>query len=123
MMNSPITMCITSGAAFLLGFLLLSHIRKANVKANSCLGLFIITLGFTMLEIPLFYKNFHLEHSNLFEMIGLSRFLTAPLLYISILYFTSIHKKFEKKILWHFLPFVIFVIFRIPFFILNKNKM
>lgn len=121
MMNAPITMSITSGAAFLLGFLLLAHLRKVNITANSYLGLFIITLGLAMIEIPLFYKNFHKEHSSLFEMIGLSRFLTAPLLYISILYFTSVHKKFEKKILWHFLPFTIFLIFRTPFFITGKN--
>ncbi|MFM2394546.1 MAG: hypothetical protein RLZZ546_2528, partial [Bacteroidota bacterium] len=121
MMDSPITMSITSGAAFLLGFLLLTHLRKVNVAANSYLGLFIITLGLAMVEIPLFYKKFHLEHSNLFEMIGLLRFLTAPLLYISILCFTSIHKKLEKKILWHFLPFAIFTIFRFPFFITGKN--
>lgn len=121
MMDSPIIMSITSGAAFLLGFLLLAHLRKVNVIANSYLGLFIITLGLAMVEIPLFYKNFHLEHPNLFEMIGLSRFLTAPLLYISILYFTSINKKSDNKILWHFLPFAIFLIFRLPFFITGKN--
>ncbi|MDR7208189.1 AraC family transcriptional regulator [Flavobacterium piscis] len=121
MMDSPITMSIISGAAFLLGFLLLSYLRKANVIANTYLGLFIITLGLSMIEIPLFYKNFHLEHPNLFEMIGLFRFLTAPLLYISILYFTSINKKSDNKILWHFLPFTIFLIFRLPFFITGKN--
>jgi len=121
MMDSPIIMSITSGAAFLLGFLLLAHLRKVNVIANSYLGLFIITLGLAMLEIPLFYKNFHLEHPNLFEMIGLSRFLTAPLLYISILYFTSINKKFNKKILWHFLTFAFFLLFRLLFFITGKN--
>lgn len=121
MMDSPITMSITSGAAFLLGFLLIAHLRKVNVAANSYLGLFIITLGLAMIEIPLFYKNFHLEHPILFEMIGLSRFLTAPLLYISILCFTSLNKKFEKKIFWHFLPFMIFLIFRLPFFITGKN--
>ncbi|MEO7975987.1 AraC family transcriptional regulator [Flavobacterium sp.] len=120
-MDSPITMSITSGAAFLLGFLLLSHLRKVNVPANSYLGYFVITLGLAMIEIPLFYRNFHLEYPNLFEMIGLSRFLTAPFLYISILHFTSLHKKFEKKILWHFFPFIIFLFFRLPFFITGKN--
>jgi AraC-like DNA-binding protein len=120
-MNSPITMSIVSGAAFLLGFLLLAHVRKVNLGANNYLGLCIITLGLAMVEIPLFYKKNHLEHPNLFEMIGLSRFLTAPLLYISILCFTSIHKKIDAKILWHFLPFVIFMLFRLPFFITGKN--
>ena len=120
-MNYPILMGITSGAAFLLGFLLFFNNRKVNIKANKYLGLFVVTLGFAMLEIPLFYQKNHLQNPYLFEMIGLIRFLTTPLLYISILYFTSINKKFEKKVLWHFLPFVIFLIFRLPFFITGKN--
>jgi AraC-like DNA-binding protein len=114
-------MGITSGAAFLLGFLLLAHSRKVNTIANIYLGLFVITLGLALLEIPLFYQKFNLKHPNLFEMIGLIRFLTAPFLYISILYFTSFSKTFEKKILWHFLPFLIFLLFRFSFFITGKN--
>ena len=114
-------MGITSGAAFLLGFLLLAHSRKVNIMANIYLGVFVITLGLAMLEIPLFYQKFYVKYPNLFEMIGLIRFLTAPLLYISILYFTSLHKKFEKKNLGHFLPFLIFLLFRFPFFITGKN--
>lgn len=120
-MNAPITMGITSGAAFLLGFLLLANIRKVNVIANNYLGLFIITLGLAMIEIPLFYINFHLAHPNLFEAIGLSRFLTAPFLYISIRYFTSFSKKIHPKDIVHFLPFTCFLIFRIPFFVTGKN--
>jgi len=114
-------MGITSGAAFLLGFLLIAHPRKTNAVANKYLGLFIITLGLAMLEIPLFYQNFHVKHPNVFELIGLARFLTAPLLYISILYFTVLQKKFDRKILWHFLPFVFFLLFRLPFFLTGKN--
>lgn len=114
-------MGITSGAAFLLGFLLLAHSRKVNTIANIYLGLFVITLGLAMLEIPLLYQKFDSKNPNLFEMIGLIRFLTAPFLYISILYFTSFSKKTEKKILWHFLPFLIFLLFRFPFFITGKN--
>lgn len=121
MLNFPIIMGITSGAAFLLGFLLIAHPRKANVIANRYLGVFIVMLGLTMLEIPLFYQKFHLKHPNIFESIGLIRFLIAPVLYISILYFTSLQKKFEKKMVWHFLPFLIFLVFRFPFFITGKN--
>lgn len=121
MLNFPIIMGITSGAAFLLGFLLLAHSRKVNPIANRYLGLFVITLGLAIIEIPLFYQKIHINHPNLFEMIGLIRFLTAPFLYCSILYFTSFSKKFEKKNLWHFLPFLFFLIFRFPFFITGKN--
>jgi AraC-like DNA-binding protein len=114
-------MGITSGAAFLFGFLLLIHLRKVNVIANSYLGLFIITLGFAMIEVPLFHTNFHLKHPNWFEAIGLSRFLTAPFLYISIQCFTSLSNKIHPKDVLHFLPFILFFIFRTPFFVTGKN--
>jgi AraC-like DNA-binding protein len=121
MLNFPIIMGITSGATFLLGFLLLANSRKVNPIANRYLGLFVITLGLAIIEIPLFYQKIQIKHPNLFEMIGLIRFLTAPFLYCSILYFTSFSKKFEKKNLWHFLPFLTFLIFRLPFFVTGKN--
>lgn len=114
-------MGITSGAAFLLGFLLFTYPIKVNLIANRYLGLFVITLGLAMLEIPLFYQKFYVAHPNLFELIGLLRFLTAPFLYISICYFTSLDKKLPKKNILHFLPFIAFLIFRLPFFITGKN--
>lgn len=120
-MNFPITMSFTSGAAFLLGFLLLFQARKANLIANRFLGLFMFTLALTMLEVPLFYQNFNLKHPYLFEAIGLIRFLSLPLLYLSIVFFTALKRKLEAKNLWHFLPFFIFFIFRLPFFITGKN--
>lgn len=121
MMNFPILLGITSGASFLLGFLLLVHARKANIIANIYLGLFVISLGLAIIEIPLFYQKINLKHPTVFEFIGLIRFLTPPFLYISILYFTSFSKNFKKKDVWHFLPFLIFLIFRFPFFITGKN--
>jgi AraC-like DNA-binding protein len=121
MIDFPIIMGMTSGVAFLLGFLLILHPRKVNVLANIYLGIFSVTVGLAMLEIPLFYQKFYLKHPNLYEWIGIIRFLTAPALYISILYFTSFQKTFEKKNLWHFLPFILFLIFRLPFFITGKN--
>lgn len=121
MMNFSIIIGITSGAAFLLGFLLIAHPRKVNITANRYLGLFVITVGLALIEIPLFYEKFQVQHPKLFEIIGLVRFLTAPFLYISIVYFTSVHKKFNKKMIWHFLPFLVFALFRFPFFITGKN--
>jgi AraC-like DNA-binding protein len=120
-MNSPVIIGFIAGAVFLLGFLLIVQPRKVNVIANRYLGLFVLTIGIAMIEIPLYYQDFNQRHPNLFELIGLIRFLTAPLLYISILYFTSFEKGFKRNILWHFLPFLIFCTFRFPFFITGQN--
>lgn len=121
MINFPALMGFTSGTAFLSGCLLLAKAPKANLRANLFLGAFMITLSLTLLEIPLFAQNFHVTYPILFEIIGLMRFLTAPLLYYSIVHFTSLDKKIERKDALHLIPFIVFLIFRIPFFITGKN--
>lgn len=121
MINVPIIMSITSGAALLLGFLLINHPQKVNRVANRWLGLFIITLGLSMLEMFLVSQNFHIVHPKYFELIGISRFLTAPTLYIAILSFTAFDQSFKTKQLWHFVPFLIVLLFRVPFFVTEKN--
>jgi AraC-like DNA-binding protein len=114
-------MSLTSGASMLLGFLLINHPQKVNRNANRWLGLFIITLGFAMLEMLLVSQDFHRHHPKYFEIIGISRFVTAPALYLAIRSFTSLNHSLKAKELWHFAPFLIILLFRLPFFISGKN--
>jgi AraC-like DNA-binding protein len=120
-MDSPIIMGITTGAALLLGLQLMLNLQKINVAANRWLGLFITTLGLAMAEMLLAGQNFQQTHPALFEIVSLSRFITAPALYLSIVYFTSLETGFKPKYLLHFLPFAAFFVFRIPFFITGEN--
>lgn len=119
MNNLPPIMGITAGAALLLGFQLFFH--RANKTANRWLGIFLATLGVAMLEIFLVSQNFHVSHSKWFEIMSLSRFLTAPALYLSIRSYTSLNKGFRPSHLLHFIPFAVFTVFRLPFFITGKN--
>ena len=114
-------MSITSGAALLLGFLLFNHPQQLNVIANKWLGIFIVTLGLAMLEIFLVSQNFQYVHPNYFELIGIGRFVTAPALYLAILSFTSLDKTFRPQYLWHFVPFVLVLLLRIPFLMTGHN--
>ena len=122
MTNIPIIMSLTSGAALLLGALLINHPQRINVNANRWLGFFTITLGLAMFEIFLVSQKFHLYHPFLFECIGITRFLTAPALYIAVVNFTSLDKRFQWIWLWHFVPFLLVVLFRGPFFITGFNS-
>jgi AraC-like DNA-binding protein len=121
MINFPILMGFTSGAAFLAAWLIVTKALKANMLGNIFLGCFMFTLCLTILEVPLHAQNFHLIYPAVFEIIGLLRFLTAPFLYFSIVCFTTVNKKIQSIDLLHLLPFVLFLIFRIPFFITGKN--
>ena len=111
----------TAGASFLLSFLLVNHPQKINIVANRWLGLFIFTLGLSILEISLSSNKFRVAHENWFEAIGITRFLIAPFLYISIKHFTSIGHKSRLNLYFHLLPFFIVLLFRMPFFLTGKN--
>lgn len=120
-MDLSLITSITCGAAFLLGFEIMFNPGRANTVANKWLGLFVITIGLAMLEMALASQDFQALHPIVFELVSVLRFLTAPALYLAIVSFTSMSPAFKRKQLLHFIPFVIFLGFRIPFFISGKN--
>ena len=120
-MTDPIVIGLTSGGTFLLAFLLFSHPQNNNIKANRMLGIFIFTLALSMLEIFLNTLNIQVKYPALFELIGLSRFLSAPALFMSVVYFTSISKSLQIKDAWHLVPFFLFVIYSLPYLLTGVN--
>lgn len=73
------------------------------------------TFGLAMLQILVDNLNLTTRHLTLVEGIELSRFLTAPSLYLSVLFFTTPARTFHRKDLWHFVPFLLFFLFRLPY--------
>lgn len=114
-MYNPILMGLTCGSAFLLAFLLFNHPRATNARANQWLGVFMATFGLAMLQILVDNLNLTNRNLTLVEGIELSRFLTAPSLYLSVLFFTTPARTFHRKDLWHFVPFLLFFLFRLPY--------
>ncbi|TRX20783.1 helix-turn-helix domain-containing protein [Flavobacterium franklandianum] len=112
---------LTAGSGFFLSFLLYNHPLNINKNANRWLSIFIFFLSLSILEISLVYENFNVHFPYYFELIGISRYLVAPLLYISIFCFTSLEQRFNRLHLYSFLPFLIILIFRIPYFLTGKN--
>ena len=121
MITTFVLMSIASGASFLLGFLLVNHPLKINATANRWLGVFITTLGLAMLEILLISQNLSASYPYYIELIGISRFITAPALYLTVCTFTSLDQSFKKKYLLHFIPLFIILLFRLPFFVTGQN--
>ncbi len=119
MILNTVLIGMAAGGAFLLGFLLFFNPQKNNVVANRWLGIFAFTLALAILEI--FLNNLGFQSPVFLELIGLSRFLSAPTLYLTILYFTSPSRIFRSKDLFHFMPFVLFALFRVPFMITGQN--
>ncbi|CAG5067446.1 hypothetical protein DYBT9623_00167 [Dyadobacter sp. CECT 9623] len=120
-MSDPLLIGLTTGGAFLLAFLLLTNPKNSNTKANRWLGAFVFTFGCALLEVFLHNLNLHSKHAILIDLIEASRFLSAPMLYLSVIFFTSAAKKSSARTLWHFALFVIVVIFRLPHMLTGQN--
>jgi len=120
-MSDPLFIGLAAGGAFLLSFLLYANPKNSNNKANKWLGVFVFTFACAMLEIFLHNLNLHRNHLVVLDLIEASRFLSAPMLYLSVSFFTSTHKKIETGVLWHFALFLVVVLFRLPQMLTGEN--
>ncbi|NBA86507.1 helix-turn-helix domain-containing protein [Emticicia sp. CRIBPO] len=107
-MNNPLLIGLTTGGAFLLSFVLFSHPQKKNLLASKWLGIFVATLGCAMLEIFIHTVNLQEKYRFGLSSVEASRFLSAPALFLSVVFYTSAVKQFHYRYLWHFLPFLLF---------------
>ncbi|MCF0063257.1 helix-turn-helix domain-containing protein [Dyadobacter chenwenxiniae] len=120
-MSDPLLIGLTTGGAFLLAFLLFTNPKNNNVKANHWLGAFIFTFGCAMLEVFLHNLHLHSKRVALFDLIEVSRFLSAPMLYLSVVFFTATDKKSTIRMLWHFVLFAAVLLFRLPHMVTGEN--
>jgi AraC-like DNA-binding protein len=102
--------CFTSGASFLLSFLLFFHPLQQNLKANRWLGFFVFIIGCAFIDSYLVITETTISNSLLVKCLSSLQFLLAPSLYIAILYFVKPTKMFVKIDWLHFLPFIIYVV-------------
>jgi AraC-like DNA-binding protein len=101
--------CFSTGAGFLLSFLLYFNPLQQNVRANKWLSFFVFNMGCGFIGIYLTITQTAIENNFLFKCLNSLQFLLAPGFYISILYFVNPNKVFRKTECLHFLPFIIYV--------------
>ncbi len=102
---------------FFLTFVLLTA-KRGNKRANRLLGLFIflftITLGHVFIELTKLY----LDYPHVLLIVHPIQFLFGPILLAYVLALTDPKFRFKKKYLFHFLPFLINVVyFTLTFYI------
>lgn len=112
-MDNPLLIGLTCGGAFLLAFLLFNHPVGSNTVANKWLAFFVATFACAMLEIFLFNLSLHIQYPVSFAFIEVVRLFSAPILYLSILFFTTPSKRFKPRDLWHFTPFAVLFLFQL----------
>lgn len=111
-MHNPLLNGLTCGGAFLLAFLLFNHPRNHNVVANRWLGIVVLTFACTMVEGFSDDLNLLRQYPKTWAFTEAIRFLRAPTLYLSILFFTTPAREFKGKDLWHFLPYLLWLLFQ-----------
>ncbi len=102
---------------FLLAVFLFSI--KSNKISNIFLGILTLLWGFILIGFPLQSYGVFVNYPHLLRIIPSFLLLISPLLYLYIKYLISDIKKISKSDLLHALPYVLYTLLLIPFYILS----
>jgi AraC-like DNA-binding protein len=109
-----------AGGIALLGFTILTNPREVNVLGNRLLAILLFLVAILVFDKGLFDSHFYETHIDLLGFTDMFLYFTAPTLYLSVVYFVSLDKTFNKKDLGHYvlpvllLPVFIYAIFQSP---------
>ena len=93
---------------FFLSYFFLSR-NNRKIQSNVFAGLFILVLSLNISEVFLNYTGFILKIIWINDFSEPLNFLIGPFFYLYAR--TASHHKFRRKDLWHFIPFVIYLIY------------
>lgn len=106
---------LVAGCFIILAFIVLINPPAHNTKAKYWFSGFLLCVGLGLAERDLYQQN-----PDFVVVSECSRFLIAPFLYFSIVYFTKPKFVFSIYSFLHFIPFVIFSFFAIVFLIQHE---
>jgi AraC-like DNA-binding protein len=109
-----------AGGISLLGFVILTNPREVNVLGNRLLAIFLFLVAIWVFDKGLFDHHFYESHIALLGLTDMLLYFTPPTLYLTVVYFVSLDKTFNKKDLVHYLlpvlllPMFIYAVFENP---------
>jgi len=117
-----INILITYGTcqAFFIAFILLKS--KTKTRFKNLFGLFLIIEGITLFERLLVETELINSTPHLLGISYPISFIKPPLILFMALVMTIKSFKISKKMYLHFIPFVLMVLFNIPFYFLSANE-
>ncbi len=113
---------LSIGQGIFLGFVLLT-IKRGNISANRLLGLLLLFFAFGISGFVFVRSDTYKDVPFLIGVPSTVIFLYGPLFYFYVKKLT--HKKIKLKFpqFLHFIPFILLVIYRLPFYLSsNSNK-
>jgi hypothetical protein len=100
---------LTCGSMFLLALAHLSNAPRANPVANAWLGGFFLCAGSALLAFIAQHTGLDTSYPFLVPLTESIRLAMAPSLYLCVLYFTSVRRRWTRKDYLHFLPAILFL--------------
>jgi AraC-like DNA-binding protein len=123
MVISNILLSITCISFFHLALIAYFNPGKVNSVANDWFGLFSFSAGCMMLNVFIYQTGAEANYKELIAFNELSRFLIAPALFLSVRHFTSPDKGLKAPDYLHFIPFLLFLTYMLPYLIVTKYNL
>lgn len=123
MVNSNILTCITCISFFQLALIAYFNPGKVNAVANNWFGLFCFSTGCMLLNVFIYQTGAEANYKELIAFNELSRFLIAPALFLSVRYFCSPDKGLKARDYFHFIPFLLFLIYMLPYLVVTNYNL
>lgn len=95
---------------------------RTNKISNRLLALLTLCYGIVLLTFALIDKGLYEKFPHLLFTIDQLIFLFFPLLYLQVKYLLESHVKFLRLDLFHFLPFLLSIIFSIDLFLMSGEE-
>ena len=99
-------------------FLSMLFLSKKGLT-HKILGVFLLLLALLVLDMYAGYTLLSLDYPHLIDISQPLGFILGPILYAH--YYNSIHQKLPKKLWWHSVPFLIFLLNQVFYFIQNAD--
>jgi AraC-like DNA-binding protein len=113
---------ITAGSAIFLAFMILAVRRDANRAANRWLAVFLVLFGLFLLDDTLVCYGIYDQYPWLLGFVFMPVLTFGPVIFFCVSAFVTMDSNFQKRDLWHFLPFGLFVLITIPYLILPGSE-
>ncbi len=89
---------------------------KTNRISNRLLGLLTLFWSIIVASFAMQSQGLYTQYPHLLGVISRLLFTLFPLLYLQVKYLVSEHTHFDRKDLWHFLPFLIMILANIDYY-------
>jgi len=114
---------LSAGSFFYLGFILWLKSYEENTLANRWMALFLLFVGFLQLDDALGESGFYVQYPQLFNLLDLTIFAIAPVLYLSVFHFTQPERRLYRNTILHFIPTFLLLLLSLPIHLLNREEL